>query len=69
MKLNNTMLIRDNIAEEIKALKEQPCKNIVIFSSSGAVKTLLQLSLIDEFLLTIYPVFLGVGNQFLSLAI
>ena len=60
---NNTMLIKDNIAEEIKALKEQPGKNLVIFGSPGAAKTLLQLGLIDEFILTISPVVLGGGKS------
>ncbi|MDI4643662.1 MULTISPECIES: dihydrofolate reductase family protein [Cohnella] len=60
---NNTMLIKDNIAEEIKALKEQPGKNLVIFGSPGAAKTLLELGLIDEFLLTICPVVLGSGKS------
>jgi len=60
---NNTMLIKDNIAEEIKALKEQPGKNLVIFGSPGAARTLLELGLIDEFLLTICPVILGGGKS------
>lgn len=60
---NNTMLIKGNIAEEIKALKEQPGKNLVIFGSPGAAKTLLELGLIDEFLLTICPVILGGGKS------
>ncbi|SFS72581.1 dihydrofolate reductase family protein [Paenibacillus sp. BC26] len=60
---NNTMLIKDNIAVEIKALKEQPGKNLVIFGSPGAAKTLLELGLIDEFLLTICPVILGGGKS------
>jgi dihydrofolate reductase len=59
---NNTMLIKDNIAEEIKALKEQPGKNLVIFGSPGAASTLLELGLIDELLLTICPVILGGGG-------
>lgn len=60
---NNTMVIKDNIAEEIKALKEQPGKNLVIFGSPGAAKTLLELGLVDEFLLTICPVVLGGGKS------
>jgi len=60
---NNTILIKDNIAEEIKALKEEPGENLVIFGSPGAAKTLLELGLIDEFLLTICPVVLGGGNS------
>ncbi|MNI74920.1 hypothetical protein D3C73_1310350 [compost metagenome] len=60
---NNTMLIKDNITEKIKELKEQSGKNLVIFGSPGAAKTLLQLGLIDEFLLTICPVVLGGGKS------
>lgn len=59
---NNTLLIKDNIAEEIKLLKSQSDKNLVIFGSPGAAKTLLALGLIDEFLLTICPVVLGSGK-------
>jgi len=59
----NTMLIKDNIAEQIKALKEEPGKDLVIFGSPGAAKTLLELGLIDEFLLTICPVVLGGGKS------
>ncbi|MCD1259041.1 dihydrofolate reductase family protein [Paenibacillus athensensis] len=59
---NNTLLIKDNVAEQIQALKEQPGKNLVIFGSPGAAKTLLDLGLIDEFLLTICPVVLGSGK-------
>jgi dihydrofolate reductase len=59
---NNTLLIKDNIAEEIKSLKAQSGKNLVIFGSPGAAKTLLELGLIDEFLLTICPVVLGSGK-------
>jgi len=60
---NNTLIIRDNIADEIKALKEQPGKNLVIFGSPGAAKSLLELGLIDELLLTICPVILGGGKS------
>ncbi|WP_091068147.1 dihydrofolate reductase family protein [Paenibacillus sp. NFR01] len=60
---NNAVLIKDNIAEEIHALKEQPGKDLVIFGSPGAAKTLLELGLIDEFWLTICPVVLGDGKS------
>ncbi|OAS15075.1 dihydrofolate reductase family protein [Paenibacillus oryzisoli] len=60
---NNTMLIKNQIAEEFKLLKEQSGKDLVIFGSPGAAKTLLELGLIDEFLLTICPVVLGSGKS------
>lgn len=60
---SNTLLIKNNIAEEINKLKEQPGNNLVIFGSPGAAKTLLELGLIDEFMLTICPVILGSGKS------
>lgn len=60
---NNAVLIKDNIAEEMNALKEQSGKDLVIFGSPGAAKTLLELGLIDEFWLTICPVVLGDGKS------
>ena len=32
---NNTRLIKDNIAEEVEKLKQQPGKDLVIFGSPG----------------------------------
>ncbi|MCE7064897.1 dihydrofolate reductase family protein [Dyadobacter sp. CY326] len=53
---NNTTLIKDNIAEEINKLKQQPGKDLVIFGSPGLAKSLMNLGLIDEFKLTLHPV-------------
>ncbi len=58
---NNTRLIKDNIAEEIKKLKQQPGKDLVIFGSPGLAATLMNLELIDEYKLTVHPVILGSG--------
>lgn len=60
---NNTMVIKDHITENINTLKQQPGKDLVIFGSPGAARTLLTLGLIDEFLLTICPVVLGSGKS------
>ncbi|WP_338113348.1 dihydrofolate reductase family protein [Paenibacillus allorhizoplanae] len=49
--------------DSVQRLKEQPGKNLVIFGSPGAAKTLLELGLIDEFQLTICPVILGGGKS------
>jgi dihydrofolate reductase len=61
---NNTLLIKDNIAEEVKKLKQQPGKDLVIFGSPGLAKTLMDLGLIDEYKLTVHPVILGSGISF-----
>ncbi|TDE17358.1 dihydrofolate reductase family protein [Dyadobacter psychrotolerans] len=58
---NNTTLIKDNVAEEINKLKEQPGKDLVIFGSPGLAKSLMNLGLIDAYKLTLHPVILGKG--------
>jgi dihydrofolate reductase len=58
---NNTSLIKGNIAEEVKKLKEQPGKDLVIFGSPGLTATFMELGLIDEYKLTVHPVIQGSG--------
>ena len=58
---NNTRLIKDNIAEEVKKLKQQPGKDLVIFGSPGLSATFMNLGLIDEYQLTVHPIILGNG--------
>ena len=58
---NNTRLIKDNIAEEAKKLKELPGKDLVIFGSPGLAATFMDLDMIDEYKLTVHPVILGNG--------
>jgi dihydrofolate reductase len=57
----NTRFISDNIATEIGLLKQQTGSKIVIFGSPGAVHSLMQLNLIDEFWLFVNPVIIGTG--------
>jgi dihydrofolate reductase len=58
---NNARLIKDNIAEEVSKLKQQPGKDLVIFGSPGLAQSFVQLGLIDEYKLTVNPVVLGRG--------
>jgi dihydrofolate reductase len=58
---NNTRLIKDNIAEEITKLKQQPGKNMMIFGSPSLAHTFMQMDLIDEYQITVNPVVLGRG--------
>lgn len=57
----NTRIISDNIADEISSLKQQTGSKIVIFGSPGAVHSLMQHNLIDEFWLFVNPVIIGTG--------
>ncbi|HEV8286480.1 MAG TPA: dihydrofolate reductase family protein [Chitinophagaceae bacterium] len=59
--LKNTMIIGDNVPEQIHKLKQQGDKNILIFGSPTAVHSLLKENMIDEFWIFINPVLLGEG--------
>jgi dihydrofolate reductase len=58
---NNSIVINDNIAEEINKLKQLPGKDLVIFGSPGLAHSFMELDLIDEYQLTVNPVLLGSG--------
>jgi len=57
----NTTIIRKNVTEELKKLKQQEGKNIQIFGSPGVVRSLMQEGLIDDLWIFIYPVIIGNG--------
>ncbi len=57
----NARLVRDNIAEEVSALKAQPGKNMVV-CCAGLAAGFMQLDLIDEYRLVLHPVVLGGGK-------
>jgi dihydrofolate reductase len=59
----NSTLIKDNVVERVRALKEQPGKNILMDGSSVLIHTLAQHDLIDEYSLLVYPVVLGGGKK------
>lgn len=58
----NTVLIKDNIAEEINAIKQQPGKDIWFLGSPTLAQTFMQLDLIDEYRVNINPTVLGSGK-------
>lgn len=58
----NTVLIKDNIAEEINKLKQQPGKDIWLLGSTNLMQTFMQLDLIDEYRFNINPTMLGKGK-------
>jgi dihydrofolate reductase len=59
----NSTLIKDNVIEQVRALKAQPGKNILIDGSSVLVHTLAQNDLVDEYSLLVYPIVLGGGKK------
>ena len=60
---NNSRLIKENVAEEVSKLKQQPGQNLLIYGSGALVHTLMQHNLIDEYWLLVYPVVLGSGKR------
>lgn len=59
----NTVLIKDSIADAITAIKQQPGKDIWLLGSIMLVQTFMQLDLIDEYRLNINPTVLGSGKR------
>ncbi|MEE6449380.1 dihydrofolate reductase family protein [Gottfriedia acidiceleris] len=62
----NASLIKDNIAEEVLKLKQEPGQNILIYGSGELIQTLMQQELIDEYHLMVHPVVLGSGKRLFS---
>ena len=59
----NARLVRDNAAEEVARLKQQPGKDLAV-GGAGLASTLIKAGLVDEFRLFISPVMLGAGTAY-----
>ena len=62
--LKNVTVLNKDFAKEINALKKEQGQNIVSFGSPGAIHTLMQDNLVDEYWLFVNPVILGKGIQY-----
>ncbi|MCC6614988.1 MAG: dihydrofolate reductase [Anaerolineae bacterium] len=60
---NNSVLIKDNVVDEIRRLKQQDGKDIVVHGSGKLIQTLIANDLVDEYRLLIYPLTLGKGQR------
>ena len=61
----NTEIIRDDVVESVRALKNQPGKTIMTDGSSQLVHTLIEHDLVDGLHLLLYPLTLGSGKRLL----
>jgi len=62
----NTRFIGEHVFEEINKLKQKEGRNIIMFGSPGALHSLLQEDLIDDFWFFINPIILGKGISYLQ---
>ena len=62
VKWNNSKILKEINPEEIKKLKQEPGKDMVIFGSGTIVQAMTNLNLIDEYRLMINPIILGQGK-------
>jgi len=58
----NTRVIKDNIAEEITAMKQELGKDLVLYAGAEILSTFRKLNLVDEYRLVVYHVVLGNGT-------
>lgn len=60
---NNSILLKGDVSNEIRKLKEQAGPEIQVQGSSNLIQTLLTNELVDEFNLWIFPVVIGNGKR------
>jgi dihydrofolate reductase len=59
---NNSKLLKGDLEEEVKKLKQESGRDIVIYGSGTIVQQLTNMGLIDEYQLMLNPVILGKGK-------
>ena len=60
---NNSVLIKDDVVEEITRRKQEDGPDIVVHGSGKLIQTLIQHDLVDRYRLLIYPLVLGKGQR------
>ena len=59
----NTIILRGGLEEEVRKLKAQPGGDVVVYGSAELVNGLLELDLVDELRIVLFPVILGTGKR------
>src|SRR5688572_29609883 len=60
---NNSTLLRGDVVEEVRKLRQEQDGDIVVHGSARLVQTLLENDLVDEVRLMVFPVVLGAGKR------
>jgi len=58
----NTRIVKNHAAEELRELKKRPGKNMILFASPSLAITFMSQDLIDEYWFNINPIILGRGK-------
>lgn len=59
---NNSRLVKDNVADEVSRMKQEPGTDMVIYGSGSIVSAFAQAGLIDDYRIFVNPVVLGDGK-------
>lgn len=59
----NTVVIKDNVVNELKKLKKQVGPPLQVYGSGDLIQTLMKNDLVDEYWLKIFPITLGTGKR------
>lgn len=59
---NNTRLVKDNIVDEVRKMKQEPGEEMVILGSGTIVAQLAEAGLIDDYQFVLTPLILGKGR-------
>jgi len=63
---SNTRIVKDNIEEEIKKMKQMPGKDMTLLGSGTILTQFAEQSLIDEYQIMVDPVVIGDGTPILK---
>jgi class 3 adenylate cyclase/dihydrofolate reductase len=59
----NTIMLRGDLGDEIRRIKDQPGGELLVYGSADLVAGLLELDLVDELRILLFPVILGSGKR------
>jgi dihydrofolate reductase len=60
---NSSTIVSGDIAAEITRIKEQPGRDIIVFGSGRLANSLIELGLVDQYTLLIFPIVAGSGQR------
>lgn len=60
---NNSIIIKDNVMDEVRKLKQQDGTDITVHGSAKLAQSLIQAGLVDRIRLLVYPVVIGKGQR------